>query len=109
MTLNPSVDIGIEDSVANYAHEIGHAFGLLHEHQSPDVWGTDYGGTGQVDEFIFHCQNMDDYQVKVVILSDALQNIVCHYRGAAQQTGFSSFRYFAHCWRFSRDIQQRDR
>jgi hypothetical protein len=33
--------IGMLDVVSNYAHELGHAWGLYHEHQNPAFWGGD--------------------------------------------------------------------
>lgn len=38
MNLSDRTDVGMLDVVANDAHELGHAWGLLHEHQNPAFW-----------------------------------------------------------------------
>ena len=39
----------------------GSLFGLLHEHQHPKAWSREHGGVGSTDAFIFHCENLADY------------------------------------------------
>ncbi|RAH82007.1 hypothetical protein BO86DRAFT_399536 [Aspergillus japonicus CBS 114.51] len=47
--------------LANIAHEIGHAFGLIHEHQDPALWRpTDHGSW----IFKFDCRNLIDFEEK---------------------------------------------
>ncbi|KFY36961.1 hypothetical protein V494_04918 [Pseudogymnoascus sp. VKM F-4513 (FW-928)] len=63
MRLSDRTDIGNLDKIGNYAHELGHALGLFHEHQNPAFWrdvndadrGTDFGPNN------FNCQNLNDY------------------------------------------------
>ncbi|KAI9158366.1 hypothetical protein HJFPF1_06360 [Paramyrothecium foliicola] len=42
MHLSTKEDVGMLDVVANVAHELGHAWGLYHEHQNPNFWATDF-------------------------------------------------------------------
>ncbi|RAL14758.1 uncharacterized protein BO97DRAFT_412062 [Aspergillus homomorphus CBS 101889] len=44
--------------LANIAHEIGHVFGLVHEHQDPALW-RDFDGGEWV--FKFNCENLEDF------------------------------------------------
>ncbi|KAK4447079.1 hypothetical protein QBC34DRAFT_410414 [Podospora aff. communis PSN243] len=55
------------------AHELGHVFGLVHEHQRPDAWGPHHAGSAS-DEgvFEFHCNRLRDYQE---CLTDASENL----------------------------------
>ncbi|KAK0630524.1 hypothetical protein B0T17DRAFT_528614 [Bombardia bombarda] len=61
MTLSTNPDMAMGDRVGNYAHEIGHVFGLMHEHQRPEMWSTAYGGTADHNSFIWNCANLADY------------------------------------------------
>jgi hypothetical protein len=36
-------------------------FGLQHEHKHPKAWSRPRGGTADVDSFLFHCENLADY------------------------------------------------
>ncbi|KAL6863382.1 hypothetical protein ACO1O0_003634 [Amphichorda felina] len=77
MHLSTMEGIGMLDLVANVAHELGHAWGLYHEHQNPNFWVTSVddqfppdGGpiwasyNGDVPVFKpsqFNCQALSDY------------------------------------------------
>ena len=78
MHLSTREDVGMLDAVANVAHELGHAWGLYHEHQNPNFWVTTFEDTfpddpraprwpslnGDVPMFTpanFHPENLADY------------------------------------------------
>lgn len=55
MKFDPDPAAGFGDTVANLAREMGHAFGLVHEHQRPDA------GKG-VPRSSFACENLGEHQ-----------------------------------------------
>ncbi|KAI8311398.1 hypothetical protein K4K61_012120 [Colletotrichum sp. SAR11_59] len=68
MDLCDSEKIGTLNIVANFAHELGHAWGLHHEHQNPQFWTSPYTATkGDRVQFgsgygEFHCESLSDYE-----------------------------------------------
>ncbi|EQB54994.1 hypothetical protein CGLO_05124 [Colletotrichum gloeosporioides Cg-14] len=66
MYLSDRTDIGMLDVVGNFAHELGHAWGLYHEHQNPKFWaGVDGADGGEVfgpnNPGGWNCINLKDY------------------------------------------------
>ncbi|GAB0138218.1 hypothetical protein EsDP_00006457 [Epichloe bromicola] len=74
MHLSDSLKVGFLERVSNYAHEIGHAWGLLHEHKEPNFWerpfsskmGTVWGAQLKARGYrgtmtTFHCDHLSDY------------------------------------------------
>ncbi|KAF0327804.1 hypothetical protein GQ607_005013 [Colletotrichum asianum] len=66
MFLSDSTEIGMLDVVGNFAHELGHAWGLYHEHQNPKFWagvaGADGGEVfGPNNPGGWNCDNLKDY------------------------------------------------
>lgn len=69
MLLTTSIHKGMLDQVLNFAHELGHAWGLMHEHQNPNFWSSgtiDHakGGTvfGPENHGNWRCENLKDYK-----------------------------------------------
>lgn len=64
MTLTDSAEVGMLNSISNVAHEIGHAWGLYHEHQNPNFWEEPYAhkGGSVFGASNFQCKNLRDYQ-----------------------------------------------
>ncbi|KAJ0340496.1 hypothetical protein COL922a_003304 [Colletotrichum nupharicola] len=66
MDLCDSEKIGTLNIVVNFAHELGHAWGLHHEHQNPQFWTSPYTATkGDRVQFgsgygEFHCESLSD-------------------------------------------------
>ena len=58
MTLTDDETKGLLNKVSNYAHEMGHAWGLYHEHQNPHFWPSLFGLGHN-----FNCQNLKDYEI----------------------------------------------
>ncbi|RAK94812.1 uncharacterized protein BO80DRAFT_450765 [Aspergillus ibericus CBS 121593] len=79
-------------TVMTIAHELGHAFGLLHEHQNPSFWGPDSSDM----VFRFNCDNLRDFE-EVTKDLDAEQvwgkGGVCKDREAASNIGFSALNF----------------
>ncbi|OJJ42540.1 hypothetical protein ASPZODRAFT_20311 [Penicilliopsis zonata CBS 506.65] len=98
-------NIGVRDMVANYAHELGHAWGLYHEHQNPAFWsGTLLAQGGSVfgpgNNGNWRCENLKDYNSfrdRIVPASDGVgeMNIdnFCSSYTAALKVGFSAADY----------------
>lgn len=87
MNLDPEDGIASGSRYSNVAHEIGHAWGLLHEHQRPSLWTKDYGGTAQTNTFHFYCQNMKDY---ATLAASHDMTRPCRYLRAANEIRFSA-------------------
>lgn len=70
MRLTDRIDMGLLDVVSNFAHELGHAWGLYHEHQNPKFWaGVDSAENGEVfgpnNPGGWNCVNLKDYASRV--------------------------------------------
>lgn len=108
MTLSDSDEVGMLNVLSNVAHEIGHAWGLYHEHQNTYFWDAPYstGGSGRwFGASNFHCENLKDYEdvmEKVQKLIDEAENEyvqinieyrkskICQDQGIAKGYGFSA-------------------
>ncbi|KAK3313315.1 hypothetical protein B0H66DRAFT_628976 [Apodospora peruviana] len=71
MTLTDRSNMGLLDVVANFAHELGHAWGLYHEHQNPKFWGEGVAGSdggevwGPNNPGGWNCHYLKDYARQV--------------------------------------------
>lgn len=84
------------DRIAGFAHEVGHAWGLHHEHQLPKYWfskdGFENANGGDSAVFgigTFHCQRLADYAERAAHVRDdhkqpetTVQKLCTHYSTA---------------------------
>lgn len=79
------------------AHEIGHAWGLEHEHQRPDLWSSEgyVGGEARrgQDQIRFNCQNLRRYQDLANSHSAADTTAICRSAQLSQRAGFVGMSY----------------
>ncbi|KAK0625191.1 hypothetical protein B0T17DRAFT_532177 [Bombardia bombarda] len=78
ISLSDSPTSALGDRIANFAHEIGHAWGMLHEHQRNNLWSYKYaGGKGFTDKWKFNCENVDGYDAWTHGLTDDEISLIC--------------------------------
>ncbi|MCJ1363701.1 hypothetical protein MMC16_002810 [Acarospora aff. strigata] len=78
MTFDPKSKKGYGDATTNMVHELGHAFGLVHEHQRPDA----------SQHVKFNCDNLYDYDKQKKDGQD--MQTLCTNRYAAANARFSA-------------------
>ncbi|OTB01252.1 hypothetical protein M426DRAFT_25831 [Hypoxylon sp. CI-4A] len=110
MTLTDDENMGMLDKVANYAHELGHAWGLVHEHQNPYFWESALGGESgsTFGSHNFNCRNLKDYDRVQQDITNRINNdpnglgesqygrhrqAVCKIRSVAGLYRFSAYDY----------------
>ncbi|KAL8730075.1 MAG: hypothetical protein Q9166_004274 [cf. Caloplaca sp. 2 TL-2023] len=93
MTLSDSTNVGMLEVIANYAHELGHAWGLLHEHQDPTYWSMPYSTQSISSRWTFQCQNLKDYAEVAARLSADDMTEACRSRTKAAAEKFSAAEY----------------
>ena len=83
MTLSDRTDVSMLGVIANYAHELGHAWGLLHEHQTPQFWALPYSTMSVSGRFRFNCPALKDYAEAAARLSVEELDEACKERSKA--------------------------
>ncbi|KAF1357175.1 hypothetical protein EJ07DRAFT_181349 [Lizonia empirigonia] len=94
MRLTADGNIGKQNLVANFAHQMGHAWGLHHEHQNPAWWSSDYAAAdGNIfSASNFKCENLADYSsVSQTLSADDMK--ACTSRAFAKAHRFSAAEY----------------
>ena len=106
-SLSTRNDVGMLDAVANIAHELGHAWGLGHEHQNPAFWkyevseGVPNGAQNQGSGWTwssaqFDCKALSDYErisAQVRELQPKDLDTICVVRRVARRYGFSAMEW----------------
>jgi hypothetical protein len=116
MHLSDMVGVGQDDVAANVAHELGHAWGLAHEHQIPNYWevaltdtldGWNVPESTEPKVFMassFNCQNLKDHDEAVANVQEKIDAAtgkeraelvvdlqrLCVSRDVANKHGFSA-------------------
>jgi hypothetical protein len=110
--LSDDATIGMLSAVSNIAHELGHAWGMYHEHQNPYFWPTTYKGKGGTTFSAINwvCENLADYETTITKINDAIASYpsgadlgeivwgknreeICYKRDIAANWGFSAQDY----------------
>lgn len=119
MILTDVLDIGMENVVANYAHEMGvsgfshptllnytdqscpqHSWGLHHEHQNPKWWDETFTGVERTKFFFseanFKCENLAGFDEQMAAyagepdyIGRPHRNAICRNRAKAGMFGFA--------------------
>lgn len=103
MILSDVLTMGHRNVVANYAHEMGHAWGFHHEHQNPDWWSEAWSEEYRKDYFFgegsFFCERLSDYAealaridadtTKTPAEKGVLKRKMCYSRDSAIEAKFT--------------------
>ncbi|RGP81324.1 zinc-dependent metalloprotease [Fusarium longipes] len=101
MHLSDNARVGNLDIYINAAHELGHAWGLYHEHQNPKHWKIDafddkwpvkvYPAGDQFSPSTFHCENLKDYEKVLAGIKNELDRArICTSQQTAEKHDFSA-------------------
>jgi hypothetical protein len=104
MHLSDDPKVGNLDVYLNAAHELGHAWGLYHEHQNPKHWNIPTGDSKWPfkpdtpgDRFspdTFHCKNLKDYEEALTRVDGEVERErICTSQIAAQKIKFSAMEW----------------
>lgn len=86
--LSVNNNVGMGNAQANIAHEIGHMFGLLHEHQNPWFWGQNSASSPSA--FKFNCKHLEDYAAALKKYGDCAMEGLCSEYSLAANAHFSA-------------------
>ncbi|RKL45641.1 hypothetical protein BFJ72_g3186 [Fusarium proliferatum] len=108
MHLSDVIGVGNLDTAVNTAHEIGHVWGLGHEHQVKEWWGQSDSDETWIEYLMgtdfmtedYHCENLYDYETAKAKLEkanaskadkdkDTLDSL-CRIASVAKDYGFSA-------------------
>lgn len=102
MVLTDRTDVGLLDVVSNFAHELGHAWGLYHEHQNPNFWADVAGSNagevwGPNNPGGWNCVNLKDYTSVQLDLIALTQNSIrtLTMDQLCSNYGLASLKYFS--------------
>lgn len=95
MVLSTREDIGALDITTNVAHELGHVWGLQHEHQNKWFWEKPVGESSQAhipfQVANFNCHNLKDYEEAVASLKGTdTKEMLCTDQNVANKYRFSA-------------------